>query len=131
MILSPWFSCTTCSKYMKSLSCSVLLQCSFISLVHPVHMSTWSKTIALFNLDSCVLRILAKICNFWTIWPVIQLLNYLFKIRQKSFCLTDKNLFVQCSIHVKSAVKRLSVGFSKDGLLADFCCFCLITSTYP
>ena len=24
----------------------------------------------------------SKICNFWTFWPVIQLINHLFKIRQ-------------------------------------------------
>ena len=28
---------------------------------------------------------IAKICNFWTLWPVIQLVNHLFKIRQKAF----------------------------------------------
>ncbi len=26
---------------------------------------------------------IAKICNFWTFWPVIQLINHLFKIRKK------------------------------------------------
>ena len=29
---------------------------------------------------------IAKICNLWTLWPVIQLINHLFKIRQKTFC---------------------------------------------
>ena len=27
----------------------------------------------------------AKICNPWTLWPVIQLINHLFEIRQKAF----------------------------------------------
>ena len=27
---------------------------------------------------------IAKICNFWTFWPVLQLINHLFKIRQKA-----------------------------------------------
>ncbi len=27
----------------------------------------------------------SKICNFWTFWPVIQLINHLFQIRQKAF----------------------------------------------
>ncbi len=26
----------------------------------------------------------SKICNFWTFWPVIQLMNHLFQIRQKA-----------------------------------------------
>ncbi len=26
---------------------------------------------------------IAKICNFWTFWPVIQLINDLFKIQKK------------------------------------------------
>ncbi len=39
---------------------------------------------------------IAKICNLWTFWPVIPLINHLFKIRQKS-------LFARCSIDVKSA----------------------------
>ncbi len=29
---------------------------------------------------------IAKFCNLWTFWPVIQLINHLFKIRQKTFC---------------------------------------------
>ncbi len=28
---------------------------------------------------------IAKICNFWAFWPVIQLIYHLFKIRQKAF----------------------------------------------
>ncbi len=28
---------------------------------------------------------IAKICNLWTLWPVFQLINNLFKIRQKPF----------------------------------------------
>ncbi len=28
---------------------------------------------------------IAKIGNFWKFWPVIQLINHLFKIRQKAF----------------------------------------------
>ncbi len=40
---------------------------------------------------------IAKICNLWTLWLVIQLINHLLKIRQKS-------IFAQCSIDVKSAV---------------------------
>ncbi len=27
----------------------------------------------------------SKICNFWTFWPVIQVVNHFFKIRQKAF----------------------------------------------
>ncbi len=40
----------------------------------------------------CLLRIpdsydakIAKFCNFWTFWPVTQLIDYLLKIRQKPF----------------------------------------------
>ena len=47
---------------------------------------------ASFGLFFMVLRIpdsydakIAIICNFWTFWPVIQLINHLFKIRQKTF----------------------------------------------
>ncbi len=30
---------------------------------------------------------IAKICNFWTFWPVTKLINHLFKIRQTDmFC---------------------------------------------
>ena len=28
---------------------------------------------------------IAKICNFWPLWPVIKLMNHLFKIRKKAF----------------------------------------------
>ena len=28
---------------------------------------------------------LTEICNFWTFWPVIKLINHLFQIRQKTF----------------------------------------------
>ena len=51
---------------------------------------------------------IAEICNLWTFGPVLQLKNYLFKIRQKDF-------FSQCSIDAKSAkeqwAKRIFVGF--------------------
>ena len=46
---------------------------------------------------------IAKICNFWTVWPVIQLINHLFKIEQKAFL-----------------PNTIFVGFQKDGLLAEF-----------
>ena len=28
---------------------------------------------------------IAEICDFWALWPVIQLINNIFKIRQKPF----------------------------------------------
>ena len=46
---------------------------------------------------------IAKICNFWTLWPVIQPINHLFKIRQKA---------------LEHWAKRFFVGFWKDCLLA-------------
>ncbi len=27
---------------------------------------------------------IAEICNFWAFWPIIQVINHLFKIRQKA-----------------------------------------------
>ena len=49
-------------------------------------------TISLCIFKACVLRLphrndakIAKICNLWTFWLVIQQINHLFKIRQKAF----------------------------------------------
>ncbi len=35
---------------------------------------------------------IAKICNLWTFWLVIQLINHLFKIRQKAFLPNDPQM---------------------------------------
>ncbi len=35
---------------------------------------------------------IAKFCNLWTFWPVILLINHLFKIRQKAFLSDFKNI---------------------------------------
>ncbi len=58
---------------------------------------------------------IAKICNVWTFWPVFQLISHLFKIRQIG-------LFVQCLIHVKSAVIAFftSLEHWEKGFLLDF-----------
>ena len=32
----------------------------------------------------------SKICNFCTFWPLIQLINHLFKIRQKGYLLINR-----------------------------------------
>ena len=52
----------------------------------------WLSKIIIFYDTLLTLRILAsyeakiaKICNFWTFWPVVQLIEHLFKIRQKAF----------------------------------------------
>ncbi len=70
------------------------------SLTHN-HMSLWHLKIPLLKslvkikateAEKIFLRIadsyhakIAKICNFWTSWPVFQLIYHLFKIRQKAF----------------------------------------------
>ncbi len=62
---------------------------------------------------------IAKICNLWTFWPVIQPINHLFKIRQKAFA--------KCPIDVKSEVTFLRLlhflhlrSIGQEGLLSDF-----------
>ena len=45
-----------------------------------LHVLLYSKSLTI--LASYEAKI-AKICNFWTFWPVIQLMYHLFKIRKK------------------------------------------------
>ncbi len=57
-----------------------------IQLIHQVKLGemtlTWRRVLRLpYRNDAKI----AKICHLWTLWLVIQLMNHLFKIRQKAF----------------------------------------------
>ncbi len=46
---------------------------------------TWNNIITDLRILASYAAKIAKICNFWTFWPVIQLINHLFKFRWKAF----------------------------------------------
>ena len=57
----------------------------------------------------------AKICNFWTFRPVIQLTKHLFKIRQKPFC--PRLHWAQGSVHYLREGELVTFGSAKrEGL---------------
>ncbi len=77
------------------------------------------------SLDTYALEI-AKICGLWTFWPVIQVINHLFKFRQKD---ADFLLFLKhrclvtltcCNVKIHSIlyilhVKVFVVGYPRSG----------------
>ncbi len=62
----------------------------FIKIITMVHHTNHSiiRCYLISLIPQYTLRIpakIAKFCNIWTFWPVIQLINHLFKIWQKAF----------------------------------------------
>ncbi len=80
----------------------------------------------IFSFAKCFLRILAsneaklaEICNFWTLWPVIQLMHHLFKIQQKGFLPRQWHSNAAFFTSMDHWAKRLFVRFWKGGLLDE------------
>ncbi len=102
------FSGISCLKCMRGEKVTCNYKSTHCKLSFPPGFSTHVQ-LHLRILASYVAKT-AKICNFWTFWRVIQLINHLFK----------RGIFAQRSIDVKNAVtftsierwpKRLFVGF--------------------
>ncbi len=81
-----------------------------------------SNVCLMYSLSSDALRLpyrndakIAQICNLWTLWLVIQLINHLFKIRQKAYFLDFEKMAYWLNYRPKCPE------------VEDFCCFGIIS----
>ncbi len=58
----------------------------------------------------------SKICNFWTFWPVIQLINDLFKIRQKDGIITELSTKISRSAVFAPCMARVLNGMVNQNM---------------
>ncbi len=60
----------------------------------------------------------SKICNFWTFWPVIQLINHLFKMRQKDCIITELSAKISRRAGFSSCIARiLNITYKRNMVL--------------
>ena len=98
--------------FYRQCTIGAMLQVKVISHTYKIWLTSHKlqQQISTLRILACCKAKIAKICNFWTYWPGIQLINHLFKIRQKVTALfTSKEHWT----------KGLFVGYWIYGLLAE------------
>ncbi len=105
------------------------------ALLEAIHVYTIAKLVAMLTRLTRYEAKIAKICNFWTFRPVIQLKRIFSKSDKKPFC----PMLHRCTFYIYGALgkhgfclilTRLFISRITDQNV-DFCYFCIIPSNYP